>query len=208
MRAVSLLSMPIIVKCNSCGKPVQRFPSELRTQTQVHCCRECKYAVGWVTLTCEGCSRAFVRTKSDIAPWTVHHYCSRECAFRAQRWDKHPTWKGGTIIQNGYVLIRVPNGYKRVHVMMAEKVVGRPLRKGEVVHHINCDPSDNRPSNLLICTVAYHKWLHYEMARRYAREHFPPPQGDPGQGLVALGQPPGRAPPSTPKRGKQPVPGV
>ncbi len=194
MPAVGLISMPTTIECKRCGKPVQRFPSELRTQTHVHCCRECKYASGRVTLTCEGCSKTFVRKKSAIQPGTARYYCSRECAFRTQIGDKHGSWKGGTIVQEGYVFKRVPNGYKRVHVMMAEKVLGRRLRNGEVVHHINCDPSDNRPSNLLICTVAYHKWLHYEMARRYAREHFSPPKGDLGQGLVALGRSPGGVP--------------
>jgi hypothetical protein len=58
------------------------------------------------------------------------------------------------------------------HVYVAEKALGRSLKKGEVVHHINCDQLDNRPQNLLVCTRAYHVWLHGEMSRRYAREKF------------------------------------
>lgn len=49
------------------------------------------------------------------------------------------------------------NGYKRykdsnklVHRYAAEKRIGRKLRKGEVVHHINRDKSDNSKKNLWV----------------------------------------------------------
>ncbi len=37
---------------------------------------------------------------------------------------------------------------KSVHRHVAERKIGRKLRKGEVVHHKNRDKSDNRRSNL------------------------------------------------------------
>jgi HNH endonuclease len=76
----------------------------------------------------------------------------------------------------GYVRISVPSttGYKRryEHTVIAEKVLGRPLKKGEQVHHINGDKTDNRNCNLLICDVGYHAYLHAKMAELYQREHF------------------------------------
>lgn len=67
---------------------------------------------------------------------------------------------------HGYVFVRVGKG-KRVleHRMMAERALGRPLGKNEHVHHINCDKSDNRPENLLICSRAYHIALHRRMRK-------------------------------------------
>ena len=69
----------------------------------------------------------------------------------------------GTIEPSGYIQFRSANGRKgmRLHVLIAERALGKPLPPGSVVHHLNGIKSDNRNENLVICpNEAYHRFLH------------------------------------------------
>ena len=62
--------------------------------------------------------------------------------------------------KNGNYPYLVYSGGKAVHRVIAEKALGRRLKKNEYVHHINGNAFDNRNCNLLICSNEYHTWLH------------------------------------------------
>lgn len=109
----------------------------------------------YVPGVCAYCGESFLGLIQQ-RPWKKR-YCSRECRGHDLRKDH--------ITKTGY---RVVNARKE-HLTIAERALGRPLRSGEVVHHINMNKLDNRPSNLLICTASYHRFLHRQYELAFAR---------------------------------------
>jgi transposase-like protein len=75
---------------------------------------------------------------------------------RTARPDRSGFWSGGyTVDKHGYVLVRMPEhpeanrmGYVRIHRLVMERQLGRPLAPGEVVDHRDDDTSNNHPDNL------------------------------------------------------------
>ncbi len=70
-------------------------------------------------------------------------------------------YRGGKIRRNGYWYVKKwdhpssgKQGYVAEHRLIVEESLGRFLKKGEVVHHINHDISDNRIENLKLFSSA------------------------------------------------------
>ena len=61
---------------------------------------------------------------------------------------------------NGRVEIKTENGFVFEHVAIMESILGRKLKKGEVVHHIDHDKTNNDPNNLMVMTNAEHTAFH------------------------------------------------
>lgn len=90
----------------------------------------------------------------------------------AQRGRWNPSWKGGVILRRGYRFIHKPEhpganhgGYVAEHRLVMEAKIGRLLDRREVVHHIDSNPLNNAPENLMLfSTNAEH--LRYELKGR------------------------------------------
>lgn len=80
-------------------------------------------------------------------------------APKEERGAKHGHWKGGRYMTQGYWRAMVTsadslacmanqNGYVLEHRLVMARKLGRPLLKGETVHHIDGVRSNNAPENL------------------------------------------------------------
>lgn len=60
-----------------------------------------------------------------------------------------------------YRCVKVGGVNRYVHRLIAGILLGRPLRKGEEVHHLNGDIQDNHPRNLQVLARDEHNWQHH-----------------------------------------------
>ncbi len=77
--------------------------------------------------------------------------------------------------RTGYRMARslyTSSGWAHEQTVMVERVLGRHLKPGEEVHHVNARKSDNRNSNFVVCTGGYHRTIERLMATIYQLEHF------------------------------------
>lgn len=109
---------------------------------------------------------------------------TRKAAKRNQFGANNSTWKGGRILcakakrqrgerasfGNGYYYLLLPDhpnadrrGYVAEHIAVWVAHAGRPLRSGEMVHHINLNKHDNRIENLALATATEHAIWHAQL---------------------------------------------
>jgi hypothetical protein len=92
--------------------------------------------------------------------------------------ENNPKWRGGICMDtNGRKLIYSPSHpkpdvddiYCYEYRLIMEKHLGRYLEKGEIIHHINNNATDNRIENLKVMTQSEHINLHRRRGDLYAR---------------------------------------
>lgn len=110
-----------------------------------------------------------IAERFDVFSETVRKYARRRNLTihrQEQSLESHPSWKGGTTLdRSGYELQRVDaegeygyliralrhgdkRGYAPTHRIAMHDKLGRRLKEGEVVHHIDGDVRNNHPDNL------------------------------------------------------------
>lgn len=78
---------------------------------------------------------------------------------RDQHGPKHWNWKGGHVTRSGYRITYRSGRRDYEHRLIAEEMLGRPLKSDEVVHHIDGNRLNNAPENLMVMPVSEHDKL-------------------------------------------------
>lgn len=93
-----------------------------------------------------------------------HNCCGK--GERNRRWNE-----GRTINGRGYALVFMPShpradskGYVYEHILVLEKIMGRPILPTEAGHHLDGNKLNNSPGNLVLfgtrsMHVKFHMWL-------------------------------------------------
>jgi len=114
-------------------------------------------------IICDICGRKLTRSKGEAYKIEERnkHVCSRECIGKLtmlKRWKNHVPQRSRR--KTGYIYI----GNKREHQLIAEKMLGRSLQKGEIVHHIDGDKGNNSVNNLYVCeNIQEHNRIHGQL---------------------------------------------
>ncbi|KKN31726.1 hypothetical protein LCGC14_0821110 [marine sediment metagenome] len=100
---------------------------------------------------CEVCSRDFVyQRNSKIYPSSNFRKRCTSCRRVYKKPTYNSRWRTESryLKSTGYFVIRVDGHYVAEHRYVMEQMLGRKLRKGEMVHHKDGNKTNNAPQNL------------------------------------------------------------
>lgn len=141
--------------CIICGKEFKQYASNYKTNTPKYCSRMCYHISTRKdrSCTCENCGKIFNKKCAK----EKRRFCSNDCFAEWKRKRERNITTG----KDGYRYIWLSDGTAiKEHIYVMEKHLGRKLKRGECVHHIDRNRSNNSISNLCLMTIGEHSRLH------------------------------------------------
>lgn len=135
--------MKILLTCDRCGKTIERYPSHISPYN--FCSRKClaeyssrdKNPDGYQSLKeYENISKHMTLMNQELNPSRMNFSTRAKLSMIHRGEGEQKTY---------------PKSFGRhVHRRVAEQMLERKLRKGEVVHHIDGNKRNNNPNNLTV----------------------------------------------------------
>ena len=177
--------MITLIHCAQCGKQMNRKPSQIKTCANSYCSKACHNAsmMRGHTVECDWCGAETYKRPSNHFD---HNFCNVQCRKAwFGKWTTEvlnvPGHSSGHKAPHLSILNQLRNPSCSLHQNqiyvhsssyrpLVEESLGRKLKASEVVHHINGDRTDNRPSNLKVMSRSDHHRLHMQIAIRRINE--------------------------------------
>lgn len=168
----------MIIKCDNCGISMKRNPNKMKKQN--FCSRKCYSESKTVFYNCDFCGKENSKSKHEIYE---NNFCDKLCfnQWASERMSKmnedlnpeRMTIETRLKVRESRIKKRKekPKSYlkflgKHVHRIEAENKIGRKLKKGEIVHHIDGNKHNNSLENLeVLKSQSEHAKIHNKNGR-------------------------------------------
>ena len=122
-----------------------------------------------IETVCDECGAAVKYSPSKFNR-VKNHFCSKKCHMLFMNRQLNPTRMTDEVkeklrkanLGKGEGKSYEKTHGKHTHRIVAEQKIGRPLKTGEIVHHIDGNKRNNDPDNLMVMTQEDHCRLHFK----------------------------------------------
>lgn len=150
--------------CDWCGKQIERYPSQIKAKN--FCCRQCladysnkaKNPDGYISL------KDYTKMGEHLSEL---NRILNPIRMTLETRKKLRNARIGT--GEGVAYAKYLGAHE--HRIVAERILGRPLKKGEIVHHVDGDKRNNNPENIQVFpSQTEHARYHAKLAAFFRRE--------------------------------------
>lgn len=159
--------MKLKITCDWCGKEFERESSALKGKKHHFCCRQClaDYSNKNKNPNAYADLKNYTNIGRHLSELNRKLNPERMTPETRKKLRESKLGKG-----EGKTYAKVYGRHE--HRIVAARMLGRPLKPDEVVHHIDCDKRNNRPDNLLVMTQSEHAKLHIRLKHFWESSNF------------------------------------